>query len=193
MLHKNRLIRKTSKFLNQDVLDVGVFDVSLKWSRRHMHQAVGIGTYVGTKKLEKKLGYDGPGKRLAAAGCAVAGSKMTKNMVYERNAARMGLTPIMLVAVTKQTLYLLDWDGNHNHGKFHRILMEFDLQTSTIKLKKRGLTHQKIELWSEDRYSYAKIECNLGLTHSNTRMNRGVRRLLKNRYKLVEEEDSDSE
>jgi hypothetical protein len=87
----------------------------------------------------------------------------------------------MLVAVTDRTLYILDWDGNHKRGKFYRILMEFDLQDSSIKLKKRGLVHHEIELLSKDRYSYAKIECNLGLFRSNKGKNRKVRRRLKQR------------
>ncbi|MGK3740501.1 MAG: hypothetical protein ACI90V_007351 [Bacillariaceae sp.] len=180
MLHRKRLIRETSKFLNEEVKAVGIFDISLKWSRRNMNNFVGIGTYVGTKRIANKMDYQGP-KRLVAAGSAVVASKLTKQMIYERHALRMGVTPIMLVAVTDQTMYILDWDGNHKRGEFHRILMEFDLQDSTIKLKKRGLVHQEIELLSKDRYSYAKIECNLGLCRSNKGKNRKVRRALKQR------------
>jgi hypothetical protein len=99
MLHKKRLIRKTCKFLNEEVRAVGIFDISLKWSRRNMNKFVGAGTYVGTKRIANKIDYQGP-KRLVAAGSAVVASKLTRQMIYERHALRMGVTPIMLVAVT---------------------------------------------------------------------------------------------
>ena len=180
MLHRKRLVRKTSKFLNEEVRAVGIFDISLNWSRRNMNRFVGVGTYIGTKRIANKMDYQGP-KRLVAAGSTVVASKLTRKMIYERQALRMGVAPIMLLAAIDQTIYILDWDGNHKRGKFHRILMEFDLQNSTITLKKRGLVHQKLELLSKDRYSYANIECNLSLFRSNKGKNRKVRRILQQR------------
>ena len=105
MLHRKRLVRKTSKFLNEEVRAVGIFDISLNWSRRNMNRFVGVGTYIGTKRIANKMDYQGP-KRLVAAGSTVVASKLTRKMIYERHALTMGVTPIMLLAVTDQTIYI---------------------------------------------------------------------------------------
>jgi len=73
---------------------------------------------------------------------------------------------------------LLDWKGSHNKGKGPtEILAEFKLNDATIKKHTRGLVHHTIEI-KEDG-NHAKIECNLGATHSNKEMNREVIELLK--------------
>lgn len=76
-------------------------------------------------------------------------------MKYEINASTMVIIPLVHVALINRIIFILDWDGNHRHGKSRQILSEFNLQDSKIKLKKRGLVHQENELWSAEMQSWS--------------------------------------
>merc|ERR1712070_613734 len=106
----------------------------------------------------------------------------TQQVMKHVDAKKNDLTPIMICAVTKDKVYLLDWKGTHNKGKGPtEILEEFDIYKSTMKFHTRGLTHHMVEIKEDDKS--AKIECNLGATHSNKKMNRDVIDLLKEKSK----------
>mmetsp|Transcript_4381 Transcript_4381/g.4703 ORF Transcript_4381/g.4703 Transcript_4381/m.4703 type:complete len:123 (-) Transcript_4381:82-450(-) len=118
------------------------------------------------------------GNKLLTGAIGLATAAGTQQLMKSHDAKKNGLTPIMLVAVTKSKVYLLDWKGTHNKGKGPtEILEEFNLNHTTIKKHTRGLVHHTVEI-KEDG-NHAKIECNLGTTHSNKEMNREVIELLK--------------
>jgi len=102
----------------------------------------------------------------------------TQQIMKHHDANKNSLTPIMIVAVTKNIVYLLDWKGTHNNGKGPtETLFEFSRSKATIKNHTRKLVHHTVEI-KEDG-NHVKIECNLGATHSNKRMNHEVVALLK--------------
>mmetsp|Transcript_61062 Transcript_61062/g.69182 ORF Transcript_61062/g.69182 Transcript_61062/m.69182 type:complete len:196 (-) Transcript_61062:40-627(-) len=192
MVNSQELKEETALFLKKDVLAVGIFDVSLTGGKRIVAPAAaGLAAGLITKHIQKnvidkknegdkeddKKEYSMGNKFLTGAiGLATAAG--TQQLMKSHDAKKSGLTPIMIVAVTKNTVYLLDWKGTHNKGKGPtEILDEFNLNKATIKNHTRGLVHHTIDI-KEDG-NHAKIECNLGATHSNKEMNREVIKLLK--------------
>ena len=85
----------------------------------------------------------------------------------------------MIVAVTNNKVYLLDWNGTHlrRFNGSTKILFEFSRSKANIKSCTRSFTNHTVEI-KEDR-KHVKIECNLGPTHLNKTMNREVIDLLK--------------
>merc|ERR1712107_304092 len=105
------------------------------------------------------------GNRILTGALGVATFAGTQQLMKHHDAKKQYLTPIMICAVTKNKVYLLDWKGTHNKGKGPtEILAEFSRFDSKMKFP-RGLVHHTVEI-KEDGNS-AKIECNLGATHSN--------------------------
>ena len=179
MVQSHHLNKETSAFLKKEVLAVGLFDVSLNFGERvAAPAAAGLAAGVLTKHVEKKMGHDGFGSKMGALAVGVGGAAATKHMMYIRDAKKHGLTPVMICAVTKGKVYLLDWDGNHDKGRGpSRVLFEFDRYEAKIKNHTRGLVHHTVNI--HEHGHHAKIECNLGATHSNKKMNREVIHLLK--------------
>lgn len=180
MVNHQQLQKETSEFLDKKVLAVGIFDVSLTVGKRNVAPAAaGIATYMGSRFVEKKMGKeDHKGAKVAAAAMGVAGAVGTSKLIQHVDAKKSGLTPIMIVAITGAKIYLLDWKGTHNMGKGPtKVLMEFSRKQANIKTHTRGLVHHTVSISEGD--DSAKIECNLGATHSNKEMNRQVLDLLK--------------
>ena len=88
--------------------------------------------------------------------------------MHIHNAERKRLTPIMICAITRDDVYLLDWSGNR--VGFTRIIYEFSWEKASIEKQKRGLMHRTINIHEDGHHT--KIECNLCLTHSNKATNR---------------------
>ncbi|OEU12012.1 hypothetical protein FRACYDRAFT_245138 [Fragilariopsis cylindrus CCMP1102] len=190
MVNSQQLQKKTSAFLNKEVLAVGIFDVSLTAGKRNVAPAAaGLAAGLITKQIQKKIiknkNSDDEsdkeytmGNRLITGAIGVATGVGTQQLMKHHDAKKSGLTPIMIVAVTKHKIYLLDWKGSHNSGTGPtEILAEFKRSEARIKNHTRALVHHTIEI-KEDGNS-CKIECNLGATHSNKEMNREVIHLLK--------------
>ena len=190
MVNSQQLQKKTSAFLNKEVLAVGIFDVSLTAGKRNITPAAaGLAAGLITKQIQKKIiknkNSDDEndkeytmGNRLITGAIGVATGVGTQQLMKQHDAKKNGLTPIMIVAVTKNMIYLLDWKGSHNKGTGPtEILAEFNRSEAKIKNHTRALVHHTIEI-KEDGSS-CKIECNLGATHSNKEMNREVVHLLK--------------
>jgi len=181
--------------LNKEVLAVGLFDVSLTTGKRTVAPAAAglaaglITKHVQKKVIDKKNKKDednsnnddkkyNMGNRILTGAVGVATFAGTQQLMKHHDANKNNLTPIMICAVTKTKVYLLDWKGTHNKGKGPtKILTEFDRYNSKMKFHTRGLVHHTVEI-KEDGNS-AKIECNLGAAHSNKKMNREVIELLK--------------
>ena len=53
-------------------------------------------------------------------------------MMKYQHAKKNGVTLVMIVAITKHQVFLLDWIGNHSKGKFTEILFEFSVAASVI-------------------------------------------------------------
>jgi len=181
-----QLQEETSKFLNKEVLAVGIFDVSLTAGKRNVAPvAVGLAAGLITKHVQKKIINKDDnnkeysmGNRMLTGAIGLATAAGTQQIIKHHDANKNGLTPIMIVAVTKHKVYLLDWKGTHNNGKGPtEILFEFSRSKATIKNHTRKLIHHTVDI-KEDG-NHVKIECNLGATHSNKRMNREVVDLLK--------------
>jgi hypothetical protein len=189
MVNSQQLQQETSKFLNNEVLAVGIFDVSLTAGKRNVAPAAaGLAAGLITKHIQKKVigkknSENGDkkysmGNRAITGAVGVATAVGTQQLMKNYDAKKQNLTPIMICAVTKNKVYLLDWKGTHNSGKGPTdILAEFNRNDAKIKNHTRGLVHHTIEI-KEDGNS-AKIECNLGATHSNKKMNREVIEILK--------------
>ena len=86
------------------------------------------------------MNREGTGAKVAAAAIGVAGAAGTKHLMYMHNAKKKGLTPIMICAVTKTKIYLLDWQGNHRKGNGStRTLFEWSRNQVKIKNHRRGI------------------------------------------------------
>ncbi|OEU05875.1 hypothetical protein FRACYDRAFT_257645 [Fragilariopsis cylindrus CCMP1102] len=190
MVNSQQLQKNTSNFLHKEVLAVGIFDVSLTAGKRNVAPAAaGLAAGLITKHIQKKvIGKKDSrnnedkkysmGNRAITGAVGVATAVGTQQLMKKYDAKKQDLTPIMICAITKNKIYLLDWKGTHNSGKGPTdILAEFNRKDAKIKNHTRGLVHHTIEI-KEDGNS-AKIECNLGATHSNKKMNREVIEMLK--------------
>jgi len=185
MVNSQQLQKETSKFLNKEVLAVGIFDVSLTAGKRNVAPAAaGLAAGLITKHVQKKIINKNDdkeysmGNRVLTGAIGLATAAGTQQIMKHHDANKNGLTPIMIVAVTKNKVYLLNWKGTHNNGKGPtETLFEFSRSKATIKNHTRKLVHHTVEI-KEDG-NHVKIECNLGATHSNKRMNREVVDLLK--------------
>ena len=191
MVNSQQLQKETSAFLNKEVLAVGIFDVSLTAGKGYVAPAAaGLAAGLITKQIQKKIiknknNSDDEddkeytmGNRLLTGAIGVATGVGTQQLMKHHDAKKSGLTPIMIVAVTKNKIYLLDWKGTHNKGTGPtETLVEFNRNLVKIQNHTRAIVHHTIEL-KEDGSS-CKIECNLGATHSNKEMNREVIALLK--------------
>ena len=118
MVNSQQLQKDTSAFLKKEVLAVGIFDVSVNFGKRTLAPAAaGVATYVGTRFIEKKMGKgEKTGSKVAAGAVGLIGAVGTSKLIQTADAKKNGLTPIMIVAVTRANVYLLDWKGTHNRG-----------------------------------------------------------------------------
>jgi hypothetical protein len=190
MVNSKQLQKGTSAFLKKEVLAVGIFDVSLNAGKRNVAPAAtGLAAGLITKQIQKKIiknkNSDDEndkeytmGNRMITGAFGLATGVGTQQLMKHHNAKKNGLTPIMIVAVTKNKIYLLDWKGNHRKGAGPtEILAEFNRSEAKIKNHTRAFVHHTIEI-KEDGNS-CKIECNLGATQFNKQMNRDLIDLLK--------------
>ncbi|MGK3742892.1 MAG: hypothetical protein ACI8RD_014252 [Bacillariaceae sp.] len=181
MVHQHHLQKECSTFLTDDVMHVGIFDVSLNFAERTLAPAAaGLATYAGTRFIEKEThtGDTGIGGEVVAAGLGVAAAAGTRHLIYIHEAEKMGVTPIMIVAVTENNIFLLDWVGNHEKGHGPtRILFEFSKHDAKIKTHTHMFVHHTIDV--HEYGHHAKVCCSLSATHANKAMNRGVLHHLK--------------
>ena len=96
--------------------------------------AAGIATYMETKFIEKKMGHEGTGAKVAAAVVGVAGAAGTKHLMYIHDAKMKGLTPVMICAITKTKI--IYWIGKGIITK-ERGLPESCLNSVVVKLRSR--------------------------------------------------------
>jgi hypothetical protein len=102
----------------------------------------------------------------------------TRHSIYIHDAEKMGVTPIMIVALTENAIFMLDWVGSHDKGRGPtRILFEFCRHDSKIKTHTYVLIHHTIDM--HENGHHAKVEYSLGATHPNKAMNCGVLHHLK--------------
>ncbi len=165
-----QLSQETSKLIGSKVEVVGLVDAS--WSQNQKNKAavaVAAATYVSTKLVKKRLG---PLAWIAGT----LGGKQVEEYLQKRNLSGKGLTPIMVCALTKDKIYLLEWEGNHRTGTLGKILREFDrnqVQIQNVKAKRRGTA----EFQQGDKGG-ARIECNLKMASSNKKMNKRLLKVL---------------
>jgi hypothetical protein len=189
MVNSQQLQNETSKFLNKEVLAVGIFDVSQTAGKRNVAPAVaGLAAGLITKHVQKKIIENNDtcdneytmGNIMIECAVGLATGVGTKQMMKHHDAKKNGVTVIMIVVVTKHKVYVLDWTGNHNKGKgCTKILFEFCRCKAKIKNRARGLVCHTVEITEGGHH--CKFECNLGATQSksNKKMNREVINLLK--------------
>ncbi|MGK3761759.1 MAG: hypothetical protein ACI8RD_014077 [Bacillariaceae sp.] len=116
------------------------------------------------------------GHRMITGAVGVATVVGTQQMMKYQHAKKNGVTLVMIVVITKHKVFLLDWKGSHDKGKFTEILFEFSRSKCNIKHHSRGLVHHTIDITEGGHH--CKIECNIGATHSNKKMNRECIELL---------------
>ena len=72
------------------------------------------------------------GHRMITGAVGVATVVGTQKMMTYQHAKKNGVTLVMIVAITKHQVFLLDWIGNHSKGKFTEILFEISVAASVI-------------------------------------------------------------
>jgi hypothetical protein len=165
--------KKVASFLNVPYLvAVGAnFFCKLNWAERRLAPAAaGVGVFLAGKEAGKAItGKDkaNVGTKVVSAGAAVGGAKATRHAMYMKEANKHGLTPHMIVAVTKDTIFLMDYDNGAGPSK---ILMEFDKKDCTIKADKRGLRFHSFKI--EEEEASASIEVKLGPMQKYNDMNK---------------------
>ena len=117
------------------------------------------------------------GHRMITGAVGIAAGVGTQQLMKYQHAKKNGVTRVMIVVITKHKVFLLDWIGNHNKGRFTAILFEFRRSKCNIKCRSRGLVHHTVNI--KEGSNQCKIECHLGATHSNKKMNREVMDLLR--------------
>ena len=139
--------------------------------------AAGVADYAVTRVIEEKTDHDGAGSMLGAAVVGFAAGEGAKHLMYMEAAKKQGLTPIMIVAITPATIYLLDWKGTHEHGEGPtRVLYEFERSRET-KIKVHHI-HHLANIYHKHGH-HAKIECKLGPFHHNKKINKEVLEVLR--------------
>ena len=167
-IHAQQLSQETSKLIGSQVLEVGLVDAS--WSQNQKNKAavaVAAATYVSTKLVKKRLG---PLAWIAGT----LGGKQVEEYLQKRTLQNKGLTPIMVCAITKTKIYLLEWDGNHRTGTLGKILKEFDRDEVDINVKAKRKGQAEFQQGSQG----ARIECNLKMASSNKKMNKRLLKVL---------------
>ena len=187
MVNQATLINESSAFIgNKKILAVGLFDVTVNYGKRVVAPAaVGLATGLATKAIQKKViknkndknpsdddkSYS-MGNRMLTGAIGLAAAAGTQKILQVTDAKKNDLTPIMVVAVTREHVYLLGWKGTHKNGKITEELQSYNRKNATMKFHTRDLTAHTIDI-KEDGES-AKIVCDLGPTHHNKKMNREV-------------------
>jgi hypothetical protein len=163
--------------------------VSLTAGKRNVAPAAaGLAAGLITKHIQKKIIKKNNdekdnneytmGNIMITGAVGIATGVGTQQTMKHHDAKKNGVTVIMIVVVTRHKVYVLDWVGNHNKGRGPtEILFEFSRSKSKIKNHTRGLVHHTVDITEGGHH--CKIECNLGATHSNKKMNREVINLLK--------------
>ena len=102
-----------------------------------------------------------------------------RHQVYKQEARKQGLTPVMICAVTKRTIYLFDWNGNVRSGTGpSTVLLEFDRSTAVVTVRNE-LTVKDITISGGG--CSVRTQINFGLLSPNKPMNRKlVKELQKN-------------
>jgi len=162
---------RVEKLLGVPTEAVGAnFNIKLNFAQRRLAPATaGIGLYVGGKAVGKKLTDSekaGFGTKVVAAGAAIGGSKAARQAMYMKKASDEGLTPHMIIAVTKTDIVLMDYENGKGPTK---ILMEFDRFECRIKHHSRGLRFHDFDIQEDE--TEAKIECKLGPMQAYHKMN----------------------
>jgi hypothetical protein len=151
--------------------------------------AVGLAAGLITKHVQKKIIKRNNGNcceknkeyhmghRMITGAVGIAAGVGTQQLMKYQHAKKNGVTLVMIVVITKHKVILLDWIGNHSKGEFTAILFEFRRSKCNIKCHSRGLVHHTIDM--KEGGNRCKIECHLGATHSNKKMNREVMDLLR--------------
>merc|ERR1712153_54324 len=182
------LINESSAFLgNKKILAVGLFDVTVNYGKRVVAPAaVGLATGLATKAIQKKViknknesedkSYS-MGNRFLTGAIGLAAAAGTQKVLETTDAKKNDLSRIMVVAITHRDIYLLGWKGSHKNGKITEKLQTFNRKTATVKTHTRDMTRHTVDI-SDDGKS-VKIQCKLGATHANKKMNREVIHLLK--------------
>ena len=191
MVNQATLLNESSAFLdNKKVLAVGLFDVSVNYGKRVVAPAaVGLATGLATKAIQKKVIQNkndkngsedksySMGNRFLTGAIGLAAAAGTQKILETTDAKKNDLSRIMVVAITHRDIYLLGWKGTHNSGSITEKLQTFNRKTATVKTHTRDMTRHTVDI-SEDGKS-VKIQCKLGATHANKKMNREVIHLLK--------------
>mmetsp|Transcript_4343 Transcript_4343/g.4913 ORF Transcript_4343/g.4913 Transcript_4343/m.4913 type:complete len:187 (+) Transcript_4343:161-721(+) len=163
---------RVEKLLGMKTEAVGAnFNIKLNFAQRRLAPAAaGIGLYVGGKAVGKKITDSesaGFGTKIVAAGAAIGGSHAARQAMYMKKAGDEGLTPHMIVAITKTGVFLLDYENGKGPSK---ILMEFERGPDlSIKHHGRGLRFHDFEIQEDE--TEAKIECKLGPMQAHHKMN----------------------
>ena len=188
---------------------VGIFDVSMSVEKRTVlpaglsvtngkkyvaPAAAGLAAGIITKKVQQNLiknknkkhtancgngeladttAYS-LGNRFVTGAVGLATAVGTKKLLEVNDSETEKLT---LVVVTERSIYLLGWKGTHNSGSITEKLQTFNRKTATVKTHTRDMTRHTVDI-SDDGKS-VKIQCKLGATHANKKMNREVIHLLK--------------
>ena len=93
-----------------------------------------------------------------------------RHQAYKNEAMKQGLTPVMVCAVTKRKIYLLDWTGNVRSGSGpSKVLLEFDRSSAVVNVRNE-LTVKDITI--SDGGCSVRAQINFGLLSPNKPMNR---------------------
>merc|ERR1712238_85113 len=166
------LVERVEKLLGVKTEAVGAnFNIKLNFAQRRLAPAAaGIGLYAGGKAVGKKLTDSetaGFGTKVVAAGAAIGGSKAARQAMYMKKANDEGLTPHMIVAITKTDIVLMDYENGKGPSK---ILMEFERGPDlSIKHHGRGLRFHDFNIQEDE--TEAHIECKLGPMQAHHKMN----------------------
>merc|ERR1711966_65630 len=120
---------------------VGLFDVTVNYGKRVVAPAaVGLATGLATKAIQKKVIKNKNDKNTSDDKSYSMGNRMLTG------AKKNDLTPIMVVAVTREHVYLLGWKGTHKNGKITEKLQSYNRKKATMKFHTRDLTAHTIDI-----------------------------------------------
>lgn len=174
MVNESDIRRNCSSLLNgQNIIATGIFVIQVDFVKGYViPAATGAAVGVGVHAIEALAGFGGVGAKVAAAAVGGVAVGRMRHHEYKKEAAKQGFTPVMVVTVTSDNIYLLDWDGNVRSGKGpSKVLMAFTKKGATVHSSKQGVTTAIVI--SENGAS-AAIEANLGMLAPNKKMNRNV-------------------
>merc|ERR1712224_641523 len=143
-VNSQQLLEEASKFLNKDVLAVGLFHVSLTVG----NERADVDTSTDDDDDGNTRKYN-VGNRILTGVVSATSFLRRQQLMKHNDAKEQNKNPIMICAVTESNLYLLDWKwkGTHTKGKEPtEILAEFNLNHSKIKIQTKKLVHHIVEI-----------------------------------------------